>query len=203
MKYTALIPLCAALLLCVVSSQARQQSQPSQPRETSSAPPKSEPAKKPPRKRVVTDLSGFDLLTSKRQQGDAPMVSGATRGVHALVALAPKLARLYGSNPVFHWAYPGKSAKFIFLLQDVNRKEVLRIEVAGLSCAYPESAPALDPGQTYFWSVEPVADFPNGEPSDRVGFVVVSGEERSAVDVELGKIKEMDPMAAGLARACI
>ncbi len=57
-------------------------------------------AKSPGRKRIVTDLSGFDLLEPGKLQKQTTVV-GATRGLPRPVALAPRLGKVYGTNPQF------------------------------------------------------------------------------------------------------
>jgi hypothetical protein len=153
---------------------------------------------KPARKRVVTDLAGFDLLATSKLKTQT-MVAGGTRGAPRPVALAPRLGRLYGIRPVFHWTFPGAAQSFVFVLLDDQQSEVLRQDVQGSSFAYPEKAPALQPGRTYFWTVEP-ATATLAEASAPAGFVVVSPEQRQEIEKSLNATAG-DSYQTALARA--
>ena len=189
-----------ALLLLLSVGQAQQQKQTQEPKPTEAAP-KEKPLKEHPRRRVITDLSGFDLLASKNKHVTRPTVAAATRGLQSAVALAPKLARLYAAYPVFVWSYPVASSRFQFSLLNSEEKEVFRSDITGTSYQYPETAPSLEPGRTYFWSVETFSELLTSSPSDPVGFIVLSTEEMQAVKKALAKIQEQDPFRLGIARA--
>jgi hypothetical protein len=158
-------------------------------------------AKKPARSRFVTDLSGFDLLDPGKTKKQT-MVAGATRAMPRATALAPKLAKLYGTNPVFRWTYPGKTSKFIFVLMDDNRAELLRSGVSGTEFRYALTTPQFAPGKSYFWTVEP-ASMMLAEPSTPVGFVVTPAPERLELEQRLMSTKSADAYAAGCQRAQI
>lgn len=158
-------------------------------------------AKRPARPRVVTDLSGFDLLDPGKVKKQT-MVAGATRGMPRATALAPKLAKLYGGNPLFQWSYPGKSQKFVFVLTDDNQVELLRTQVGATEFRYPPSAPQFVPGKTYFWTVEPAAAM-LAEPSSPVGFVAIPAAQRQEMEQRIASIKPADAYAAASERAQI
>ena len=160
---------------------------------------KSTEAKKPARPRVVTDLSGFDLLDPGKAKKQT-MVAGATRGMPRPTALAPKLGKLFGGNPLFQWSYPGKAQKFMFVLLDDSQIELLRAEVNGTDFRYPASAPQFVPGKTYFWTVEPAASM-LAEPSSPVGFVALPTTQRQELEQHFASIKSTDAYAAACERA--
>jgi len=192
----------ALIFMLQFSSWAQTQPQTSKPPEKKPAEPAKPPeAKKPARSRVVTDLSGFDLLDPGKAKKQT-MVAGATRGGPRAAALAPRLAKLYGSTPVFRWNYPGQAGKFIFVLRDDSDAELLRTEVSGTAFRYPASAPPLAPGRTYFWTVEPVVVM-LAEPSAPVGFVVIPAAQREETDHRLAKLKTDNAYAAACERAQI
>lgn len=166
-----------ALLLAFALSALGQQPKPAP------AKPDAPPAQKPARKRVVTDLSGFDLLATSKLKTQT-MVAGGTRGAARPVALAPRLGKLYGARPTFHWSFDGPAQNFIFVLLDDQQNEVLREDVQGLAFTYPQSAPALQPGKTYFWTIEP-ATAALTEPSAPSGFVVLDAQQRADVEKSL------------------
>ncbi|MBZ5646001.1 MAG: DUF928 domain-containing protein [Acidobacteriia bacterium] len=192
----------ALIFLLQFSSWAQTQPQtskpPAKPAVETAKPPE---AKKAARPRVVTDLSGFDLLDPGKAKKQT-MIAGATRGGPRATALAPRLAKFYGSSPVFQWSYPGKTKKFNFVLRDDSDSELLRTEVVGTEFRYPATAPQLAPGRTYFWTVEP-AVMMLAEPSAPVGFVVVPAEQRQEIDERFAKVKNRDGYAAAYERAQI
>jgi len=153
--------------------------------------------KKTPRKRVVSDLSGFDLLGSGKQT----MVVGATRSVTRPAALAPHLGRVYAPTPVFFWGNATESDKLLFVLEDEARREVFQKEVRGSSFRYPADAPRLEPGKTYFWSVAISLGALGSVQSDRVGFLVLSPAERKEVEKELVQLSSADAFHQSLDRA--
>ena len=150
------------------------------------------------RQRVVSDLSGFELLDEARL-ADKPMVAGATRvlGAKPPVILAPRLAKIHGASPVFSWRHDG--TRFSFVVWDDAGNEVHAAEVDGHSYAWPPAAPRLAEGATYLWSVK--AASPAAAPSATAGVVVVSPAERRRIDEALAAASAGDAYAAGLARA--
>ena len=161
--------------------------------------PSPSPGKDQPRKRarVVSDLSGFELLDAARL-GDKPTVAGATRvlGAKPPVILAPRLARLHGGRPTFAWRHEGR--RFAFTLWDEEGNELHAAEVDGPAYTLPAAAPALADGRTYLWSVR-LADPPSA-PAATAGVVVVTAEERRRIDAALASAAA-DPYRSGLARA--
>lgn len=157
---------------------------------------KEEPPRK--RQRVVSDLSGFELLDPDKLK-DKPMVAGATRdllGARAPVILAPRLAKLHGTSPVFAWRHQGK--RFAFVLSDEEGQELHAAKVDGEAYAWPSNAPRLTDGKTYLWSVK--AAEPPSAPASIAGVVVVTAAERAQIDKALAGAKAEDPYTEGLAR---
>jgi hypothetical protein len=149
---------------------------------------------------VVTDLSGFDLLESRRLDKQA-MVVGATRGLPRPVALAPRLGKLYESNPTFAWSYEGTAGGFVFVLRNDVQEELFRTEVSGTTYHYPRSAPTLESGRTYFWTMEVASSVMGSIVSAPVGFLVISSSQREEIEKRLTQVSSADPYQAGLARA--
>jgi hypothetical protein len=176
------------------ADQPPAQSDPSKPAAAKVQPGKKEAAKKPARKRVVADLSGFDLLAAGKQ----PMVVGATRELPRPVALAPRLAKLYTSSPEFVWSYEGPAKQFVFRLRNAAREELYHAEITAPALRYAggQGSPALDPGKTYFWTAE--APSPLGGPlvSAPVGFIVVSPAEKEEIARELPEQPQPEGCAA-------
>ena len=183
--------LVAAVLLAAAGIAGAQTTE----KPPSPAPRKEEPSRKRPR--VVSDLSGFELLDPE-QLKDKPMVAGATRvlGAPAPVILAPRLARLHGTSPVFAWQHEGK--RFAFVLWDEAGTELHAAQVEGTRYVWPSGAPRLADGQTYLWSVR-LAE-PAAAPAATAGVVVVTPAERRQIDEALAGATAPDPYDQALAR---
>jgi hypothetical protein len=152
------------------------------------------------RQRVVSNLSGFELLDAAKLD-DKPVVAGATRalpGPEPPLILAPHLAKLHGVSPLFAWRNPGDL--FLFVLSDESGRDVHTATVAGQSYTWPADAPRLADSATYFWSVRP-ASGSSGVRASMAALVVVTAAERAQIDAALEATEADDPYAAGLARA--
>jgi len=182
MRPKRILAAAGVMLLVCASGFAQKQEKAQTPAKSGAAPAKPAEAKKP-RARVVTDLSGFDLLESGKVRTQT-QVPGATRGMARPIPLAPRLGKLYGDRPTFSWMFEGKAKNFLFLLQDDARNELFHAEVTGYEYRYPATAPALEPGKTYFWTVE-VASAMLGEPSAPAGFLVLNPAQRAEVGNDL------------------
>jgi hypothetical protein len=188
-----LLPI-AALILFLPSVLEAQQQQPSseqarpsqqtQPEET-----KPQETSTPAKNKgtpVVTNLAGFDLFDAKKLSGQTIVVA-ATRGAIQLVALAPRLGKLYGPNPTFAWSYEDTAAKFGFVLTDDAQAEVYRAEVIGTRIRYPASAPTLQAGRTYFWTVTVLGGLQEAASSSPSGVLVVSSARRQEINKKLAQ----------------
>lgn len=173
------------------------------PAATHAAPAAADHAAKPAarRPRVVTVLSGFDLLDKDALQKQA-MSPGASRDLGtAPMALAPRLGKLYGANPEFCWNGAAGAGQYVFTLWDDAQNAIYHSDVKGYRFHYPADAPRLEPGKTYFWTVETPPSMSGSQQSTPVGFVVVSGEQRSAVEQKLAAAGSGDGYDVQLARA--
>ena len=162
-------------------------------------PPKDEAREKARRKRVVSDLSGFDLLDQGKVKKES-MVVGATRGAAPPVLLAPRLGRVYGDRPAFEWSDPSRPSGFVVALTDEAQEELIRAETATTRWVYPADAPRLEPGRTYFWTVQASSGL-FASPSAPAGLLVVSGPQREEIDRALARGAAADPYEQGRARA--
>lgn len=170
------------------------------PASTAAKPAAGAPAKRP---RVVTVLSGFDLL-DKDALKKQTMAAGASRGEGAVpVALAPHLGKVYDTAPEFCWNDAGGGGSYVLTVWDDAQHVVLRIDVKGYRFRYPASAAKLEPGKTYFWTVETPPSMSGNQQSTPVGFEVVAGAQRTTVEQKLAAVTGTDPYAADLARARI
>ena len=183
------------LALASAPAAARHEEPPKSPE------PKKDDAKedKGRRKRVVSDLSGFDLLDQGKVKKES-MVVGATRGFAPPVLLAPRLGRVYGPRPLFEWADESRPAGFVFALTDEAQEELFRAETGQSQWAYPADAPRLEPGRTYFWTVQASSGLVTS-PSAPAGLLVVSGAQREEIDRALAAATAADPYAQARAKA--
>ena len=179
----------------LTQSQSPQQDHPKGP----VAPSETSTATKNNRTRVVTNLAGFDLVDAEKLSRQA-MVVGATRGANPIVPLVPHLGKLYGAHPTFAWSYEDKAAKFVFLLTDDAQAEVYRAEVSGTRFHYPASAPSLQDGKIYFWSVSTPISLVGSNSSYPSGLLVVSTVQRQEIDKKLAEFPG-DSYEDGVARA--
>jgi hypothetical protein len=150
-----------------------------------SSPEEPKPAGEKKRKRVVSDMSGFELTPPEKLQKQTTVV-GATRGLKPPppVPLAPHLTRVLGAQPLFQWA--SKGTAFTFVLKDDAGQEVVRKSLTENQYRY--DGPALGAGKTYSWTVETAS----GGASEPSSFQVVDATEREAVEAAKAKIKGTD-----------
>ena len=201
MKSASCYVFAAGILLALLPVRAQQPpKQPPASEEKRSSSKPADTAAKPTRQRVVSSLAGFDLLESSNTQKQ-PMVVGATRGLPQPVALAPRLGKVYGLNPGFSWRFEGKATKFIWILTDTTQSELFRKEVAITQFQYPADAPPLEPGKTYFWTVQLPLGALGATSSAPVGFVVVSAAQREEIEKALVQIAATDHYERNVARA--
>lgn len=185
-----LVLLVGAVALAQTVNPPKKQSPPAK-----TAAPSTSSGQAAPRARVATNVKSFELAPPPKVNAVAGVI-GASRGTTtsvAAVALAPKLTRLYGSSPRFSWSNTSGARQFAFELTDEDGNEVFHDTTAGSDYQYPADAPKLRPGSAYYWSVEPLPQGSGMAPSEAVGFVVLTGEERDAVDAAAKN--NADPLA--------
>lgn len=192
---------CLTSILLSFTIAQTEQVKPGESKKEPAAKSSKKPTQKPIHKRVVTDLSGFDLLEPSKA-GEKKMVVIATRELSRPILMAPRLGKLYGSDPVFSWSYKDKADEFVFVLRDDKQVEVFRAQVRGTEFRYPEDAPRLQPGQTYFWTVELPAGALRLIASETAGFIVVGSSQHQEIENALAQLGSDDPdkIALGCAR---
>ncbi len=148
-------------------------------------PKEGEPAKEK-RKRVQTNMAGFELLAADKLKQQTTVV-GATRSLTPApaVPLAPYLGQLWGTQPTFQWANPGKVKEFVFVLLDEAGGEVVRKTVA--ETRYRYDGPPLQAGKTYTWMVNTRAT-----TSQEAAFKVVDAKAKQEIEAALGSVKAGD-----------
>jgi len=145
---------------------------------TGQAPPP-EPAAK--RQRVATDLTSFEMLAPE-ELAKRTTVAAGTRGLvpPPPEPIAPYLGRSLSTRPTLSWA--GRDTAVKVVVADRTGAEVLSRDVAGNRLDWGD-APALQPGQTYTWSIEA-----GHKRSSEASFEVLDGEERQAVEEALAAV---------------
>ncbi len=94
---------------------------------------------------------------------------------------------MYTLRPDFAWK-GDPTATYKFHIQDTLGTFSWDREVTGPTLAYPDDAPALNPGGIYLWKVEP--DSPLlGPPPPAAIVVVLGGADRAQIDAGLGQIQ--------------
>ena len=180
----------ATLLATAVAGQ--------QPAANGSGQPPDAPASQP--RRVHAKISGFDLAP---QSASPNQTGGASRGTHPgnggepALLLAPHKAKIYSLHPTFWWTgSPGGS--YTFELVDLASQTTYRADVKGTEFAYPEDAPALEPGKTYRWRVGIAGATPGeglGSPSAPALIVLLGGDDRQQVESALATVPAASPDA--------
>lgn len=192
------------LFLLLAANLAIGQGQPPSPQPPPKPPqPTAKDAPKaPPRKRLVADLSGFEMSDPNQTRKQRAML-GATRGGPSRLPLllAPDLAKFYGSSPLFAWLYPGRTEGFEIVLRDDDDHEILRQQVSTAEFRLKDASPRLQSGKTYYWSVRSFPPLVESRFSQAAGFVVVPDSERQQIEKELAAIPQGDTYQAGTARA--
>ncbi|MFI5111487.1 MAG: DUF928 domain-containing protein [Terriglobales bacterium] len=197
MKFVRLLFLLLAANLAIGQGPPPSPQPPPKPPQSSAK----DAPKAPPRKRLVADLSGFEMSDPNQTRKQRAML-GATRGGPSRLPLllAPDLAKFYGSSPLFIWLYPGRTEGFEIVLRD-DDNELLRQQVSAAEFRLKDASSRFQPGKTYYWSVRPVPSLMESRFSQAAGFVVVADSERQQIEKELAAISQGDTYQAGTARA--
>jgi Domain of Unknown Function (DUF928) len=155
------------------------------------------PAK--PKKKLDADLSGFDVSEDKSGKKVSTMLGGTrSAAVPSATLLAPRRAKFYGASADFAWTYGGHSEGYILLVTDEDETQLVRQAVKDSHYLATDLAGKLQPGEIYYWRVQVL---PNTLASEPLEFVVVSADEREAIDKAVAAIPPGDPYRSGLARA--
>ena len=134
--------------------------------------------------RVRAKLDGFDLSPqsgkSPSQIGGAPLSPGSPR------LYAPHAGKAFSVMPIFYWGTGEANKKVTFRLTALSGKTLYTVTTTENHVAYPHDATSLTVGSTYRWTIIPENDALGGPPAPAL-ITIVSGDERSAIETELGK----------------
>jgi hypothetical protein len=153
-----------------------------------------------PKKKLDSDLSGFDLTDEKSKKMST--MFGGTRGASfpSATLYAPKLAKFYGGAALFQWAGEGHHDGFVLLITDEDETQIVKQSLKDPYYRFNMAATKLAAGQTYYWRVQVLPATLGGDP---LGLVVVSAAEHKEIDKALAAIPAGDSYQAGLARAVV
>src|SRR5580704_12395117 len=156
---------------------------------------------KPKRKILDADLSGFDISDNKSDKKVTTMLGGSrTAAIPSAILLAPRRAKFYGSSATFDWSFTGHNEGYVFMVTDEDETQLVRQQTKEPHYRFDSVAAKLQPGQTYYWRVQVL---PNPLASEPLEFVVVSAEERRAIDQAIAAIASADPYQSTLERVHI
>jgi hypothetical protein len=141
-------------------------------------------------------LDGFEL--SRKSSDSATQVAGASRSFGTeTTLLAPHKGRAYALTPFFQWSNPNgkiKSYRFRLLASD-HQSVIYETEVPGTSWKYPQDAPPLKPGSSYFWTVQPSIKV-LGEAAEAAEIMFEGGAGRAKLTDKLASLPEWSQQRA-------
>jgi hypothetical protein len=183
--------LSCALILSLTSLGRAQQPPPNSDSKADASAPKA-------KRKLDADLSGFDVSGDKK----VATILGASRGtaVPSATLLAPRRGKFYGASALFSWAFTGRNEGYTIIVTDEDETQLVHQQVKEPRYLLDSSKAKLQPGETYYWRVQVL---PNPLASDPLEFVVVSAEERAAIDKAVAAIPSSDAYQSALARAHI
>jgi hypothetical protein len=151
--------------------------------------------------KLDADLSGFDVSEDKGDKKVATML-GASRAtaVPSATLLAPRRGKVYGGSALFSWTFAGRNDGYVIIVTDEDEAQLVHQQVKEPRFLLDASKAKLRAGETYYWRVQVL---PNPLASDPLEFVVVSDQERAAIDKALGAIPPGDAYQSALSRAHI
>lgn len=146
---------------------------------------------------VLSQAASSDARNQPNRQGMIRPVPGAPEIIGPRNSLPVKAAR-----PTFSW-HPaeGHSEYIVQIRQEGSRP--IRYEVgAATTWTLPSDAPALTPGEDYWWTVGPKG---RGRPSREMKFRVLSLDRHDALNEQLGILLEagLDPEGDGAFMAAV
>jgi hypothetical protein len=103
--------------------------------------------------RVIADLGQFHLDQAPAKSTANQIGAGTRGGRDLLVLCAPSLGVTASSHPTFEWKNATGAPQVTFTLMNEPGDVLFEGEMAGSSWKYPDTGPALEPGQTYTWKV--------------------------------------------------
>jgi hypothetical protein len=182
---------CALILMFFPASRAQQP--PAKPD------PSAAKAADKPKRKLDADLSGFDVSDDKSNKKVSTMLGGSrTTAIPSATLLAPKRAKFYGATALFPWTFAGHNEGYVIIVTDEDETQLVHQQLKEPHYLFDPAKTKLQPAETYYWRVQVL---PNPLASEPLEFVVVSAEERQAIDKEIAAIPYGDAYQSALARA--
>jgi len=153
----------------------------------------SSPSLSGPVRSVDGDLmaAASDLTLHRAGQGEIEVLGGLRSGGSAseIDLNYPRNSKISTANPHFTWTSEGDFDGFRVLVRSADG-EIWSGETYEMELSYPDSAPALQPGTTYFWQVEG-EDMLDVASSPLVSFEVISSEDMARVEAGTAQINSL------------
>jgi hypothetical protein len=114
--------------------------------------------------------------------------------------IAPAVGKSYSLTPTFFWRPDDATMDYTFKLASSADPDTPLFEskVIGSHFTYPASAPALEPGAMYVWTVQPAVDMLGQPVSGHI--LIVGGAERGAIAAALAALPSGADAGAAQAR---
>jgi len=154
--------------------------------------------------RVKINLKAFELAPEKKVAAVAgPTASSRASSDKHLRAMAPNKGASYSLTPIFQWGTGGSQRKFTVAVYRESGEEIFRGDAEGLQFRYPEAAARLEPGKTYYWTVEYRNAALTIGPSEPAYVAVLDDSERSALAADLATASDARAQARILCRSFV
>lgn len=132
-----------------------------------------------------------DLTLHRAGQGEIEVLGGLRSGGTSsdIEITFPRNSKITSSRPHFAWNSAGDFDEFKVVVRS-SEGEIWSETTTNTEIAYPADAPALRPGETYFWQVEG-EDMLDVATSPLVSFEVLSDDELAAIEKGKAQINEL------------
>jgi Domain of Unknown Function (DUF928). len=164
------------------NSHAKAQAPQPKPAQAGQATPASAPS--PARMRVSVELAKFERADPGKMAKQSTVGAARGSGERFPLPLAPNEAAAYSATPVFSWSYPGPTRRFRLRLKRSRWQRTPARSGDRLRIQISVSAPPLEAGKPYFWTVQPESAA-SGSPSPAMVIAVLGGAERRKLDATL------------------
>jgi len=132
-----------------------------------------------------------DLTLHRAGQGEIEVLGGLRNSSsrNDLILDHPLNAKITSSQPEFSWSTRDDYEMYRVTIQ-TSSGVVWTTETTAQAVSYPDEAPILSPGETYFWRVE-AEDMLDVTESSLTSFEIVSAEEGDALEAGLTSLQDM------------
>ena len=137
--------------------------------------------------------SDTDLTLHRAGQGEIEVLGGLRNSGERqpVTLIGPVRTRVMASGPVFSWVSQDEYELYRVTLRTTGG-DVWSIETTETEVAYPADAPALTPGETYFWKVE-AEDMLDVVESELASFRIMDTETEASLKTGLAELDGLTP----------